>query len=153
VQLENIIGVIQGIRETTDIIYDLFLGEKRAIAAMVLYFSDLTDLYEKDNSRTLLFGNMPIHGQIKRRSLKLMAERREIFKNKTLEGLLALHKANIEIVYDNVISVTIKKGVLSASLEFVVRDNLRKKLSFSIERRQIAEVESLINKLLPSKVK
>ena len=30
--MENIVGILRGVKETTDIVYDLFFGERRAIA-------------------------------------------------------------------------------------------------------------------------
>jgi len=152
--LEDIIGVVQGLRgRTIDIVYDLFFSEKRVVAAVVLYFSDLTDIYEKFSLGTILFGNLGERRIVKLRSLKLMDERRLAFKNKTLDEILTLHKANLEIGYEDVLSVIIRKGLLETSLEFVVQGHPEKKVDFRLERRQVAEVEGLINRVLPDKVK
>ena len=81
--MENIIGVVQGLRgRTADIIYDLFFAEKRVVAAVVLYFSDLTDIYGKISPMTFLFGNLSEHSEIKLRSLRLIDERRSGFQGK-----------------------------------------------------------------------
>lgn len=152
--MEDIIGVVQGLRgRTIDIVYDLFFSEKRVVAAVVLYFSDLTDIYEKFSLGTILFGNLGERRIVKLRSLKLMDERRLAFKNKTLDEILTLHKANLEIGYEDVLSVIIRKGLLETSLEFVVQGHPEKKVDFRLERRQVAEVEGLINRVLPDKVK
>jgi hypothetical protein len=154
VKLENIIDVVQGLRgKTTDIIYDLFFAEKRVVAAIVLHFSDLTDIYGKISVMTLLFGNFSEHGEIKMRSARLMDERRLAFKDKTLDEILAMHKANLKIDYDNVVSVTVKKGLLQTSLRFVVQGDPQKKIDFWLEESQIAEVEDLIKKVLPNKIR
>lgn len=152
--MEDIIGVVQGLRgRTIDIVYDLFFSEKRVVAAVVLYFSDLTDIYEKFSLGTIMFGNLSERRIVKMRSLKLMDERRLAFKNKTLDEILTLHKANLEIDYEDVLSVIIRKGLLGTSLEFVVQGHPEKKVDFRLERRQVAEVEGLINRVLPDKVK
>ena len=109
--MEDIVGVIQGLKgRTTDIVYDLFFSEKRVVAAVVLYFSDLADIYKKFNLGTMLFGNLPEHREIKVRSLRLMDERRLALKDKTLDEILTLHRANLEIDYENIVSVSIRKG-------------------------------------------
>jgi hypothetical protein len=151
--LEKIVGILRGVKEATDMVYDLFFGERRAVAAIVLHFSDLTDIYDKGNSRTLLFGSMPVRGQIMRRSIRLVAERREAFKDKTLSDILTLHKANKEIDYGKVVSVIVKKGILSQSLEFVIKNDLTRKLSFLIEKNQMIEARNLVGSLFQSKVK
>jgi hypothetical protein len=153
-KLENIVGVVQGLKgRTADIIYDLFFAEKRVVAAVVLYFSDLTDIYGKISIMTLLFGNFSQHGEVKMRSARLMNERRLAFKDKTLDEILALHKASMEIGYDNVVSVTVKRGLMQTSLEFVVQGSPEKKIDFRLEESQIGEVEELIRKVLPNKIK
>jgi hypothetical protein len=152
-KLENIIGVVQGLRgRTADMIYDLYFGEKRLVAAVVLYFSDLTEIYGKISALTFLFGNLSEHSEIKLRSSRLIDERRLAFKDKTLDEILTLHKANMEIDYDNIVSVTIKKGLLQTSLEFVVQRHPEKKINFWLEEGQIAEVEGLVRRVLPSKI-
>ena len=152
--MENVVGVIQGLRgRTSDIVYDLFFAEKRAVAAIVLHFSDLSDIYRKINGWTFLFGNLSERTQVKMRSVRLMEERRLTFKDKTLDEILALHGANFEIVYDNVVSVKVKRGLLQTSLEFAVQGDPEKKISFWLEESRIAEVEGLIKGVLPSKVR
>lgn len=154
VKLEDIVGVIQGLKgRTADIIYDLFFSEKRVVAAVVLYFSDLADIYGKFNLGTMLFGNLAERREVKMRSLKLMDERRLAFKNKILDEILASHRANLEIDYEDVVSVTIRKGLLETSLEFTVQRHPQKKIDFRLERRQAAGVQVLINRVLPDKVK
>jgi hypothetical protein len=154
VKLEDIVGVIQGLKgRTTDIVYDLFFSEKRVVAAVVLYFSDLADIYKKFNLGTMLFGNLGERREVKVRSLRLMDERRLALKDKTLDEILTLHGANLEIDYENIVSVSIRKGLLETSLEFVVQGHPGKKINFWLEKRQVAEVEGLINRVLPDKVK
>jgi hypothetical protein len=153
-KLENVVGVVQGLRgRTSDVVYDLFFAEKRAVAAIVLHFSDLADIYRKINAWTFLFGNLSERSQAKIRSVRLMEERRLAFKDKTLDEILALHRANVEILYDNVVSVKVKRGLLQTSLEFAVQGGPEKKISFWLEESRIAEVERVIKGVLPSKVR
>jgi len=152
--LESVVGVIQGLRgRTSDIVYDLFFSEKRVVAAIVLHFSDLSDIYRKIDGWTLLFGSFSERSQVKMRSSRLMEERRLAFKGKTLDEILALHGANVEIVYENVISATVKRGLLQTSLKFAVQGNSKKEISFWLGDSQVAEVESLISRVLPSKIR
>jgi hypothetical protein len=152
--LENIIEVVQGVRgRTADIIYDLFFSEKRAVAAVVLYFSDLTDIYGKISIMTLLFGNFSQHGEVKMRSARLMDERRTSFKDKTLDEILTLHRANIGIDYDKIVSVTIKRGLVQNSLRLVVQGPPEKKIDFWLEEGQVAQVNALLKKVLPNKIR
>jgi len=152
VKLENIIEVIEGLTGfTTDTIYDLFFAEKRVIAAIVLHNSDLTEMYKKPNPLSFLFGGWFESKEFKMRSTKLIDERRRTFKRKTLNEILTMHKANMEIDYENIISATIKKGLLTTSLEFKVQKHPKKKIKFSLKRSQIAEVKRVISKILPMK--
>jgi hypothetical protein len=152
-KLENILGVVQGVRgRTADIIYDLFFSEKTVVAAVVLYFSDLTDIYGKVSVMTLLFGNLSQHSEVKMRSSRLMDERRIAFKGKTLDEILTMHRANMKIDYDGIVSVTIKKGLLQNSLRIVVRGPPEKKIDFWLEEGHVAQVEALFKKVLPNKI-
>jgi len=154
VKLEDIVGVMQGVKgRTSDIVYDLFFAEKRMVAAVVLYFSDLTGPHGGISLKTLLFGTLFTRRGIKMRSLKLMDERRLALKDKSLDEISALHRANLEIDYEDVVSVSVRKGFLETSLEFVVKRRAVKKIDFWLEGSQVAEVEGLINRVLPNKVK
>jgi hypothetical protein len=136
-----------------DIVFDLFFSDRRVVAAVVLYFSDFIDVYEKTSFGTLLFGNLGQRREIQLRSLKLMDERRKAFENKTLDEILTLHRANFEMDYADVVSVIVRKGLLETSLELADSKRPEKKISFRLEKSQVAEVEGLINRVLPDKMK
>jgi hypothetical protein len=151
--LEEIIGVIQGLkRGTMDTICDLFFTERRVIAAIVLHFSDWVDTHPKPDLITSLIGNLPWQREIKSRSLKLMDKRRLAFKNKTADEILRSHRANMEISREDIICVAIRRALLTTSLEFLVREPTERKISFLLHGSQIAEVERLLNRVLPNKV-
>ena len=152
VKLENIIEVIEGLTGfTTDTIYDLFFGEKKVIAAIVLHPSDLTEMYGKPDPLSFLFGGWLKSGEAKMQSTKLIDDRRQAFKTKTPNEILTMHKANMEIDYENIISVSIKKGLLTTSLEFEVQKHPKKKIKFRLKRSQITEAKRVISKILPTK--
>lgn len=154
VRLEGVVGVVRGVKgRTSDIVYDLFFAEDRMVAAVVLYFSDLTDASGGLSLTTLLFGSLAGRRKNKMQSSQLMEERRVAFEDKNLDQILALHRANLEIDYENVVSVSLRKGLLETFLKFVVQGQPVKKINFWLRKKQIAEVEGLINRVLPGKVK
>lgn len=145
VQLEDLVGVIRAVkRRTIDIVYDLFYSDKRVVAAVVLHYSDFSDVYRKHDPITLLFGNAYERRQIRTKSSRLMEERRLAFKDKTLDAILNMHEANMEMPYENVSWVTIRKGFLGRSLDFMVRMHPKKKISFSLKRSQVKEARRLL---------
>ena len=152
--MEDVVGVLKGVRgRTVDTVYDLYFTDRRIIAAILIHPSDFNDIYGKIDLTTLVFGNFPKQRAVKMRSLNLIESRRSAFANKTVEEILALHRANLEIDYENVAYVTVRKGLLTKSLEFGVKDPPGKKANFSLEEDQIAEAEELVRKVLPGKAK
>lgn len=152
--LENTVGVLKGLRgRWSDLIYDLFFTERRAIAAVVLDPSDFEEEYRKSDLTTLVVGGYIKQREIKIRTLHLMEERRSAFEGKTADELLASNKTNLEMNYGNIASVRIKKGLLGTCLEFTLRNPSGKKIDFSVEGRKRSEAESLVKKALPTKAK
>lgn len=150
IHLGEIIGIVRGLkRGTVDTIYDLFFTEKRVVAAVVLYYSDLTTMYSKSDILSFLFGNMLKRKEIKLRRLKVMDERRKAFEDVPLDQILTLHKANFQINFQNIASVRIRKGMFATSLEFVVQGQPERKMDFWLEKDQVSEVEEMIRKVLP----
>lgn len=152
-QLENVIDILQGLTgETTDTIYDLFFAEKRVIAAIVLHHSDLSEIYKKNNILSLFVGRGHEYFEIKMQSAKLMDERRQAFEGKSLDEILALHRASLEIKYDDITSLAIKRGLLTTWLEFIVKKPSNRKIKFMLKREQIVDAENVIGRILPSKI-
>ncbi len=150
--MEDVVGVLRGVRgRTVDTVYDLFFTDKRIIAAILIHPSDFNDIYGKIDLTTLVFGNFPKQRAAKMRSLNLIESRRAAFANKTVDEILALHRSNFGIDYENILYVTVKKGLLTKSLEFGVKNPPQKKVNFSLEEGQIAEAEELVKKVLPGK--
>ena len=150
--MEDVVGVLRGVKgRTVDTVYDLFFTDKRIIAALLIHPSDFNDIYGKIDLTTLVFGNFPKQRAAKMRSLNLIESRRAAFANKTVDEILALHRSNFGIDYENILYVTVKKGLLTKSLEFGVKNPPQKKVNFSLEEGQIAEAEELVKKVLPGK--
>lgn len=146
--------VVRGLKHgTTDTIYDLFFTESKFVAAIVLHPSDLANMYLKPDLLSIFVGDALQQREIKVRQLKLMNERRLAFKDKTADEILTMHRANFELDCQNVIAVRIRKGLVTISLEFVVQGHPESKISFSIERNQIAEVEEVVHRFLPNKLR
>jgi len=146
--------LVQGLKHgTTDTIYDLFFTESKFVAAIVFHYSNLANMYPKPDILSLLFGSVLERREIKVRQLKLMDERRLAFKDKTADEILTMHRANFEVDYQSVIAVRIRKGLVTTSLEFVVQVGPETTISFWIERNQIAEVERVVRRFLPSKLR
>jgi hypothetical protein len=109
---------------------------------------DFNEIYLKHDLTSLLFGGFLKQRTVKTRSLELIESRRSAFEKKTVDEILALHKSNFEIDYENIISVTVRKGFLTKSLEFAVHSLTGKKVRFSLEESQIAEAEEIVRKVL-----
>jgi hypothetical protein len=152
--LEKKIQVVQGLkRRTTDTIYDLFFTDSKFVAAIVLHPSDLANMYSKHTILTILIGSEYTEREIKARQLELIDERRLAYKDKTADEILIMNRANFEVNYQNVIAVEIRKGLATISLGFMVKGHPETKISFWIERNQITEVEEVVRRFLPNKLK
>jgi hypothetical protein len=152
--LDDVVGVLEGLRgRTIDTVYDLFFTNKRIIAAIVIHPSDFNDIYGKTDLTTVFLGGLPKERAVKMRSLDLTESRRSTFANKTADEILALHRSNFEIGYENIIHVTVKKGLLTKSLEITLKNPPGKKVNFSLEKDQVTEAEELVKKVLTGKAK
>jgi hypothetical protein len=152
--LEKKMEVVEGLKHrTTDTIYDLFFTDSKFVAAIVLLPSDVANMYSKHTLFTILIGSEYTEREIKARQLELIEERRIAYKGKTADEILSMNRANFELNYQNVIAVKIRKGMVTISLEFIVGGHKDTKMSFWIERNQIAEVEEVVRKFLPNKLK
>jgi hypothetical protein len=154
IHLEKKMEVVQGLKHrTTDTIYDLFFTYNKFVAAIVLHPSDVANMYSKHTLLTILIGSEYTEREIKARQLEVMNERRLAYKDKTADEILTMNRANFEVDHKNVIAVKIKKGLATISLEFIVEGHPETKISFWIERNQIAEVEEVVRRFLPNKLK
>jgi hypothetical protein len=152
--LEDVVGVLKGLRgRTVDTVYDLFFTDKRIVAAILIHPSDFNDIYGKIDLTTILVGGLHKERAVKMRSLDLTESRRSDFADKTVDEILALHRSNFQIDYENIIYVTVKKGLLTRCLEIALKNPPGKRLNFSLEKGQVAEAEELVQKVLTGKEK
>lgn len=143
--MEDVVGFLRGVRgRTVDTVYDLFFTDKRIIAAILIHPSDFNDIYGKIDMITLVFGGSSKQKAVKMRSLDLTESRRSAFANKTVDEILALHRSNFEIDYENIIYVTVKKGLLTKSLQIALKNPPGKKVNFSLEEGQVTETDELV---------
>jgi len=146
--------VVEGLKyRTIDTLYDLFFTDDRFVAAIVLHPSDLSKMYSKHSFSTILIGGTINEAEIKALKLKVTEERREEFKDKTVDEILAMHKANFEVKYRDVRSITLKKGLLTSFLKFLLMGPPETEISFWIDRKQIPDIEETVRKFLPNRLK
>ena len=133
---------------TADTIYDLFFAERKAVAAIVLHPSDLARMYKPD-PLTLFLGGTLRYKELKIVSERVISKRRMSFRTKSIDEILAMHEANIELNYEDIESVAIKKNLFVVSLEFKFYNHEKRKMFFSLKRNQIAEAEKVIRGIFP----
>lgn len=148
-QLKSMTEVLQGLAgRTADTIYDLHFAERKVVAAIVLHPDDLAGMYKPDPFAVFL-GGMFRSRQIKIKSERIINERRLAFKNKSIDEILVTHKANIELDYEDIESVAIRKSLLATHLEFITDKQKRRKIFFSLKRNQVPEIEKVISRTFP----
>lgn len=124
--------------------YDLFFTNRRIIAAVI--FSHRTDVSD------LMFG--PTAGvQMALKWRKVRKERREQFKGKNADEILHLHPDSFEIPYENIESIKLSKGLLSANMEIkaVWKGEIRR-IKLPIPKKKFDEVKKIVNRYLSDKV-
>ena len=139
---------------TTDTRYDLLFTPTKIVAAIVLHPSDLVQLYSKrfDFEQLVIGGAMQMH-QIQAMSRKIENERRQGFKNKTPTEILSTHYANFEILFSNILSAKVVRGLFGVGLEFDAYINEKcKRIKFKIAEAQFENVRKLLHQTLPDKV-
>ncbi len=146
------VQVLQGLTgRTKDTIYDLFFDEKKVVFAIVLHPSDLAGMYKRD-LLTVFLGGALKYGEIKMKSEKIIKERRLTYQNKDAEEVLAMNKANVELYYEDIDSIAIKKRFFSTYLEFRADKRWKRKIVFHLRRNQVDQVEKVIDSIFPQNV-
>jgi hypothetical protein len=152
----EVIGTAEDVGgQTSDTRYDLFFTATKVIAAIVLHPSDLLQLYSKRAGlEELVIGGAPRRREVQALSMSLKNERRQGFKNKTPNEILSTHRANLEIRYENILSVRVSKGLFGTKLELdaYVANGIRKKFKFQLHAAQSESVRKLFNLTLPDKL-
>jgi hypothetical protein len=151
----DIIEIVEDlVGRTSDTRYDLLFTTTKLVAAIILHPSDLADVYTK---RTPL-EEMIVGGGMRRKeaqvlSRKIQNDRRAGLRNRTASEILSAHRANFEILYKDVLSAKIRKGLFGVSLEFNVNslNGVRGKCKFQLHEEQVENVQRLLSLTLPGK--
>ena len=145
------VEVLQGVTgRTTDTVYDLFFDMRKMVIATVLHPSDLIEMYTPDMTAIFLGGALK-SGEIKIRTKEIIDKKRLAFKDKNVDEILALDKANEEVDYGDIQFVSIKKSFLSTHLEFKLDKCQERKLVFSLRKDQVTEARKVIKRIFPEK--
>lgn len=79
---------------------------------------------------------------------------RKVFEGKKPSEILSLEQDNFEILYNDISSVTLHKGLLSSSIEFeMFREEGQEKLKFNFSPKQFSGAKKTIRKVLNDKLK
>jgi hypothetical protein len=142
---DEIVGVVKDVSgRTFDTRYDLYFTKSRIIAAVVLHPSDLAHAYTnlRGTEQLLIGGAMCTH-EIKAFAKRTKEERRRKFANSLPEEILKAHTANFEVLYRDIVSAKITKGIIGAKLQF--NTSIPTKFEFGLPKDQITNVERFLN--------
>ena len=151
---KRIVGVVEGVTgQTYDTHYDLFFTGNSVVAAVVLHPSDLTGTCEARRFEELLIGSVLRRQELRAWSRRLEEERRQSYRNKTIQEVLRTHSSSFEIPYDHIVSARVSHTILGSVLEFVTatENGTRRRVKFRPRRDHLARVENLLSLVLPDK--
>jgi hypothetical protein len=121
--------------------YDVYLTDKRIIAAVVFSTSDLSKIYEI------------AAWQGARNFKKIREQRRQELKGKTPDEILHAHPESFEVPYEKIQSIKLKKGLLSANLEIEAPwEGEVRKFNVPVPKSKIDEVKKFLDLYLAGKV-
>ena len=121
--------------------YDVYLTDKRIIAAVVFSTSD--------TSKILALGATQAMFKWK----KIREERRQELKGKTPDEILRLHPESFEVPYEKIQSIKLKKGLFGAKLEIeALWKGEIEKFDVPVPKSKIDEVKRFLDFYLPGKV-
>jgi hypothetical protein len=136
-----------------DIRYDLYFTEERIIAVLIRHPEDVVDYQTSLSFQNLFFGNAAKKRKEQDTINHLADERRQKYQTLTPSQLSASHPGNYEISYDSIASIEIKTGFLETHLKICHADHTRRDRSFGLSKKQVAEAHSLLELVIPSKIK
>jgi hypothetical protein len=151
--MEKIIGVLERVSgHTYDTIYDLVFTNERVIAVIVQHPSDEI---HKIGLKGLLLGERMAKGRVRPPGVGNAEARRRDYEEKTFDELMASHRFNFEIYYNNVSWVEITRRFFKSHLKFCVsRPSIRDlTIHFDLTKNQFTNTRQLLDLALPSKIK
>jgi hypothetical protein len=147
--MEKSIGFLEGVSgHTYDTIYDLLFTSERVIAIIIQHPTDVP--YKLGVMELFLGGQMGKHSERPERR-RVAEERRRIYKEKSIDELVASHRFNFEIRYSTVTSVELTRGLFHSHLKFhtsapsIARHTIR----FTLTKDQVPKARHLIDLVLP----
>jgi len=151
--MEKIIDVLERVSgHTYDTIYDLVFTNERVLAVIVQHPSDEI---HKIGLKGLLIGGRLAKGRIRPPGKGIAEERRRDYEDKTFDELMASHRFNFEICYNNVSSVEITRRFFKSHLKFrISRPSVPVfTIHFTLAKNQFSDAKQLLGLALPSKIK
>ena len=122
--------------------YDVYLTDKRIIAAVVFSTSDAT-------SQILEIALWQAGLEFK----KIRERRRQELKGKTPDEILHAHPESFEVPYEKIQSIKLKKGLFGANLEIEAPwEGKVGKFNVPVPKSKIDEVKRFLDVYLPGKV-
>ena len=92
--------------------------------------------------------------EIQAHSEKVERDRRDGFRQKSVDEILGSHGSNFEISYKNVAGAKISSSLFGVGLEFDLKmaNGLRRKVRFQLRPTQVERVTAVLNRTMPEKV-
>lgn len=152
--MEEIIGSLKQVRgHTYDTLYELIFTSERVITYLIQSPSDMP--YSTGVFETLLIGNWRSKHSERMERKKIADERENILREQSLDDLVAAHRLNQEIRYDNIETVELKRGMFDSSLRFRTSEKAGSyfNLKFTMDKKQLTEARELLDQVLPGKIK
>ena len=151
--MEKSIGFLEGVSgHTYDTIYDLLFTSERVIAIIIQHPTDVP--YKLGVMELFLGGQMGKHSERPERR-RVAEERRRIYKEKSIDELVASHRFNFEIRYSTITSVEVSRGFFHSHLKFDISGPsiARRTIHFTLTKNQVPNARQLIDLALSLKIK
>ena len=151
--MEKVIGILERVSgHTYDTIYDLIVTNERVIAIILQHPSDEI---HKLGLKGLLLGGTLAKGRKRPERMEIVEERRQQYEEKSFNELMASHRFNFEIRYDNVTSVAITNRFFKSHLKFrISRPSVPNiNIQFTLQKKQFSDARQLMGEVLASKIK
>lgn len=121
--------------------YDVYLTDKRIIAAVVFSTSDTFKILSIGAAQAVF------------KWKKIREKRRQELKGKTPDEILHLHPESYEVPYEKIQSVKLKKGLFGAKLEIeALWEGQVGKFDVPVPKKRTDEVKRFLDLYLSSKV-
>jgi hypothetical protein len=151
--MERSIGFLEGVSgHTYDIIYDLLFTTERVITLNVHHPSEVSYNF---GVKELLLGGLLTKQRERFDKNKFAEERLRAYEEKGFDALLAGHRFNFEIPYQEVNSVEVTRSWFQTRLKFQLNGSsiTGATLYFTLTKDQVSETQKLIKLALPLKFK